>query len=64
MPSKNAAYVSYAGKEHFVPNYEVINAVLLSCIRKYSHKLQILRDYLVTDFRGFHRAMVMFLQEL
>lgn len=25
MPTKNAAYVSYAGKEHFVSNYEVID---------------------------------------
>lgn len=25
MPSKNAAYVSYAGREHFVSNYEVID---------------------------------------
>lgn len=25
LPSKNAAYVSHHGKEHFVSNYEVIN---------------------------------------
>lgn len=33
LPSKNAAYVSYAGKEHFVSNYEVIDEILLSTLQ-------------------------------
>lgn len=35
MPSKNAAYVSYAGKEHFVSNYEVFDYLLLAKKQSY-----------------------------
>lgn len=60
MPSKNAAYVSYAGKEHFVSNYEVRLLVTENYKATVSDKLNIFRDYLVTDFRGFHLDMGMY----
>lgn len=60
MPSKNAAYVSYAGKEHFVSNYEVFDYLLLAKKQSYLIKYKKnLRVSPVMDLRGFHLVMVM-----